>query len=51
MLPAVVPQTGAKDNFCGVYYITLIWNCKAQREFKNLKKKMQKIQLEAKNNA
>jgi hypothetical protein len=37
---AVVPQTGAKQFFCTVYYITLNSNCEEQRAFKNLKKKI-----------
>ena len=40
-----------KQNFyCTVYDVTLNSNCEAQRASKNLKK-MQKIELEAKNNA
>jgi hypothetical protein len=46
-----VPQSGAKLIFYWTdYYITLNSNCEAQRASKNLKK-MQKIELEAKNNA
>jgi hypothetical protein len=48
---AVVPQSGAKQNvYCTFYYITLNSNCEAQRASKNLKK-LQKIELEVKNNA
>jgi hypothetical protein len=48
---AVAPQSGAKQFFyCTFYYITLNSNCEAKRASKNLKK-MQKIELEAKNNA
>jgi hypothetical protein len=47
----VVPQSGAKDQFCcTVYYITLNSNCEAQRASKKLKK-MLKIELEAQINA
>jgi hypothetical protein len=42
---AVVPQSGAKDEFyCTVYYIILNSNCEDQRVSKNLKN----IELEAK---
>jgi hypothetical protein len=39
---SVAPQSCAKDQFdCTVYYITLNWNCEAQRVPKN--EKIQKI--------
>jgi hypothetical protein len=45
---AVAPQSGAKQNFyCTINYKTLNSNCVAQRAFK----KLQKIELEEKNNA
>jgi hypothetical protein len=34
----VAPLSGAKKNYCTVYYITLNSNCEAQRASKNLKK-------------
>jgi hypothetical protein len=47
----VAPQSGANQKFyCTVYYINLNSNCEAQRASKNLKK-LQRIELEAKNNA
>jgi hypothetical protein len=48
---AVVPQSGAKQIFnCTVYYINSNSNCEAQNASKN-SKKLQMIELEAKNNA
>jgi hypothetical protein len=48
---AVAPQSGTKQIvYCAVYYITSNSNCEAHRASINLKK-MQKIELEAKNNA
>jgi hypothetical protein len=49
MLPA--NQVQNKKKYCAVYYITLNSNCESQRASKKLKKKLQKIELEAKNNA
>ena len=47
---AVVPQSGAKDQFyCTVYYITLNSNCAAQRVPKILKK-WEKTEFESKIN-
>jgi hypothetical protein len=48
----VASPNQAQNNFfiSTVYYITLNSNCEAQRISKKLKK-MQKIELEAKNNA
>jgi hypothetical protein len=49
---AVAPQSGAKDQFyCTIYNITLNSNCEGQGVSKNLKKTIQKIELEAKINA
>jgi hypothetical protein len=43
-----VPQSGAKNEFCTVYYLALNSNCEAQRVSKILKKI---VELEAKINA
>ncbi len=48
---AVVPQSGAKENFyCTVYYITLNSNCDIREHLKNWKK-IRRKNIEAKINA